>query len=245
MAKQSGLGDNLYVGEFNLSGDVGSVQRVSGGFTAIDVTGLDKSAPERLGGKRDGGIDFSAFFNDATGQAHDALSDLPRTDRIVSYFRGTAVGNPAACLVGKQINYDPSRGNDGALTIGVQAQANAYGLEWCRQLTAGRRTDSAGTNGASIDTAASRDFGAQAYLHVFAFTGTSVTVKIQDSADDAAWADVAGFGFTLVTGVTSERIALANTATVRRYVRVVTTGTFSNLVFACAVNKNEVAGVTF
>lgn len=245
MSKQSGLGDNLYVDTYNLSGDVGSLGRIGGGPAALEVTGLDKSAYERLGGKRDGGMDFTAFFNDAAAAEHLALRGLPTADRIVSYFRGTTLGNPVASMVAKQINYDPSRPADGSLTFNVQAQANTYGLEWGRSLTAGRRTDGAATNGASIDTTASRDFGAQAYLHVFAFTGTSATIKIQDSADNAAWADVAGLGFTLVTGATSERIAIANTATVRRYVRVITTGVFSNCEFACMVNKNESAGVAF
>ena len=40
------------------------------------------------------------------------------------YTRGTTLGNPAACMVAKQINYDPTRAADGSLTIAVQAEAN-------------------------------------------------------------------------------------------------------------------------
>jgi hypothetical protein len=101
---------------------------------------------------------------------------------------------------------------------------------------------------ASIDTTASASFGGQAYMQVTAFTGTDVTLKIQDSADDASWADVASFGFTQVTAAPdTERIALANTATIRRYVRVVavTAGGFTALSYVVAMNKNSAAGVTF
>jgi hypothetical protein len=245
MAKQSGLGDQLYVAGYDLSGDIGSLSRIGGGPAALDVTGIDKSAPERLGGERDGEISFSAWFNKATDRAHPVLKTLPSTDRIVTYCRGATLGNPAASMVAKQVNYDPTRGQDGSLSMVVQALANGYGLEWGTQLTAGKRTDSSGTNGAGVDlgSASPGAFGLQAYLHVFAFTGTSVTIKIQESSDNGGtdpFADVVGGAFSVVTGVTSERIATA-AINVERYLRVVTTGTFSNAVFAVTATRNEVA----
>lgn len=243
MAKQSGLGDNLYVAQYNLSGDIGSVDGVAGGNTPLDVTGIDKSAHERIGGIRDGSLEFMSFFNDAAGQAVPVLKALPTADVIATYARGTAVGSPAASIVAKQIGYDGTRGDDGSLTFKTSAQANGYGLQWGQLLTAGVRSDSTATNGASIDTAASVSFGAQAFLHVFSFTGTSVTIKIQDSADNSAWADLTGGGFTLVAGATSERIATSPTQAVRRYLRVITTGTFSAVTFAVNVVKNETAVV--
>lgn len=242
MGKQSGLGDNFYVGAYNLSGDISALSRIAGGPAALEMTGIDKSAIERKGGVRTGGMSFTSFFNDATGQAHPTLSALPRTDVIASYFRGTTLGGQAASVVGKQINYDPQRATDGALTLGVDVESNAYGLEWGRMLTAGQRTDTSATNGTSVDFGAAGSNGLQAYLHVFAFTGTSVTVKLQSSSDNGAgdaFADVVGGGFTVVSGLTSERIAL--TGAVERYLRVVTTGTFSEAVFAVNVVVNETA----
>lgn len=245
MAKQSGLGDALYVAGYDLSGDIGSLGRISGGTSPLEVTGINKSAMERIGGLRDGGLEYAGYFNPTAGQLHDRAGNLPTTDQIVSYFRGTAIGSPAASLVSKQLNYDGTRGNDGALTFSVSCESNAYGIDWGAQLTAGKRTDTAATNGTGLDqTTVSTSFGWQAFLHVFAFTGTSVTVAIEDSADGAAWAALAGGAFTAATGITSERIAGGSTATVRRHVRVVTTGTFSNAVFAVAFTRNETA-VTF
>lgn len=241
MAKQSGLGDNFYLHGYNVSGDLGSIS-VSGGPAALEVTGIDKSAYQRIGGLRTGGMTWQAWFNPATDQGHDRFSSLPTTDVIASYFRGTTLGNPAACQVSKQINYDGNRGDDGAFTFQVDAQCNGFGVEWGRSLTAGVRTDTAATDGTGIDTTASASFGAQAYLQAFAMTGTDVTVKIQDSADNVTFADVAGLAFTqLAAGNTAERIATANNATIRRYLRAVTvtTGGFSSLAFAVVIVKNE------
>lgn len=248
--KSSGLGDNLYIAGFDASGDIQQLGSISGGPTLLNFTAINKSAYERQGGLRTGALEMTTFFNHVpvTGGIHEKLSALPRTDVILTYCRGTTLGDPAASLVGKQVNYDPQRADDGMLTFGVSAQSNGYGIEWGRQLTAGVRTDTAATNGTGIDTTASASFGGQAYLQVFSFSGTDATVKIQDSADNVSFADVAGFSFTQVTaGPTSERIALGNTTTLRRYLRAatVTTGGFTSLAFSVNVIKNDVAGVVF
>lgn len=315
MSKQSGLGDNFYVGGYDLSGDINSLSKISGTVATLDVTAINESAMERLGGKRDGLIDFVAYFN-PTG-AHPVLSALPTADVQASYRRGTALGNPAAEFIAKQIDYNPTRGADGALTVAVGLNGDGYGLEWGTQLTAGLRTDTAATNGTAVDQAgglvtpavpasgtpqvntsplpvqvvitggtmtavvingvqvgtgagtyvlpagqsitltytvaptwtwaAQTTSGAQAYLQVTAFTGTDVTVKIQDSADGASFADVTGLTFTQITSAPgTQRIATTSTATLRRYVRAVTvtSGGFTSATFAVTLVRNQTA-VTF
>lgn len=247
--KQSGLGDRLFVGGYNLSGDIGALDTISCPRTTADVTGIDKDAYERILLTKDGAISYTAFFNDAAGQAHPVLSTLPRTDVAVTYCRSAVLGAPSACMIGKQINYDPSRGADGTFTFKVDAQASGYGLEWGRQLTAGLRQDGAAANGTSVDhTTVSTAFGWQAYLHVFAVTGTSVTVTIQDSADDSSFTALTGGAFTAVTPAgapTTQRLAGGTTATVRRYLRVATSGTFSDAQFAVTFVRNEAASEAF
>lgn len=248
MAKQSGLGDRLYVHGYNLSGDTGSLQRIGGGPAALDVTDITQSAYQRIGGERTGEITWSSWFNPAANQAHARYKGLPATDVILTYGRGATLGNPAACMVAKQVNYDGSRGDDGSLMFALNAVSNGYGIEWGRQLTAGPRTDTGATNGSSIDDAASSAFGLQAYLHVTAFSGTDVTVRIQESSDDGAgdaFANVTGGAFTQITSSTptAERIATATNLAVERYLRVVTatTGGFSSLSFVVVVVRNATA----
>ena len=246
MSKQSGLGDNFYVDQYDLSGDVGQLSKIGGGPASLEVTGINKSAIERVGGLRTGEMSFNTFWNDVAGQAHVALSGLPTADRITSYFHQPAIGAAAASQISQQIDYAPTRGTDGSLTYATDAQSDGFGIEWGKQLTAGRRVDTTATNGTAIDTLASASFGCQAYLHVFAFTGTSVIVKIQDSADNSTFADLTSMTFGAISAVGAQRISVSNTSTVRRYIRVITsTGTFSSIDFAVNFVKNENAGVVF
>jgi len=241
MAKSSGLGDRVWISGVPVSGDVQTVA-VSMPAAMLDVTGIDKSGHERIPGLRDGKMALATYFNKAVGGIHTVLSALPRTDVIGTYFRGYGLGSPAASLVAVQPNYDPTRGTDGSLIFKAELDGDKYGLDWGVQLTNGPRTDTAATNGTSVDQLAAASFGFQAFLHVSAFTGTDVTVKLQDSADNATFADVASGAFTQITTTTpqGQRIAVGGTATLRRYVRAstVTTGGFTSVTFVVAVTQN-------
>jgi hypothetical protein len=257
MTIRSGLGQAFYLGGYDLSGDTGSADDIGGGLSGTqDTTAINMSAFRRKGLLRDGRISWMSFFNPETAaddpgvtedRAHVVLSSLPTTDRNLMWRAGPAsLGGAAACLVGKQINYDPTRPQDGSLTIAVNAQANGFGLEWCDLLTAGVRTDTGAANGSSLDLGTgSTAFGLQAYLQVLSFTGTDATITIQESSDNGAgdaWANVTGGAFTQVTsGPTAQRIQTARNQTVERYLRVATTttGGFSNLEFVVAVARND------
>jgi hypothetical protein len=248
MAKDHGMGDQLYIDGVDLGGDINSLSNIGGGNTPIEVTDITQRAMARLGGKRFGGFAMTCYFDPAADASHAKFSALPTADVIASYGHGTTAGNPIANLVAKQINYDPNRGDDGSLLIGVELQSNAYGLEWCTQLTAGKLTQSSAANVASVDlgSASPGAFGLQMYVHLFAFTGTSVTIKLQESSDNAAgdaFADVVGATTgALTTAPQALRIATGAIA-VERYLRVVTTGTFSNAQFLVSAVRNPVAVV--
>lgn len=240
MAKGSGLGDYFLVDGFNISGSVSTVNRISGGPAPIDVTDITQSGYARLGGRRDGSMEFTVFHDIVpTTGAHAILAALPTTDRQTTYLRGQGIGSPAASCVAKQANYDPTRGADGSLTIAVQVLSNGYGVEWGDQLTAGIRTDTTATNGASLDAGASSAFGLQAYCHLTAFTGTNVTVKLQDSSDNVSFSDVTGGAFTAFTAVGAQRIETGRALSVARYLRVATTGTFTSATFLVNCVRNQ------
>lgn len=236
MAKQSGIGSNLYVAEYDISGDIGAISSIDTSRALLDVSDITESGFERIVGRRDGEIAFNSFWNTAAGRAHPALSALPTTDRIVSVYIGSTVGSAAASLVAKQIDYAPSFGEDGSLVASTSALANGYGLEWGEMLTTGKQTFASGTqSGTSIDLGSvSTLFGAAGYLHVFSVGSGTPTVTIQDSANDADFLAITGMAFTASPAATSERKQGAIDATVRRYVRIQVTGTYTALV--CAVN---------
>lgn len=230
MGKESGLGDQLYLDDVDLSGTTGAISSIGAPFATLTITDITQSGQARLAGQHDGTLTFSSWHDPSV--AHPKLSALPTADVYGTYFHRATLGYPAASMMARQTSYDPNRGADGSLAMNVALVSDSYGLEWGVQGTAGKRTDTAATNGTSVDGGAATTFGLSAYLHLFSFTGTSVTVKIQDSADNSSFTDLTGGAFTTATGSTKERIATANNATVRRYLRVITTGTFSNAVFA-------------
>lgn len=247
MAKTTGLGDNFYIGGYDLSGNVSNISQISGGPASLDVTPINASAYVRLGGQRTGDMDFTTFMDVAAGAEHTALSGLPTADVIASYYQQPAVGNACANMVAKQINYDWTRGQDGTLTAAVQCQSNSFGLEWGTQLTAGIRTDTTATAGTFFDNGASSSFGAQAYLQVFGFTGTDVTVKIQHATTSGGtYTDL--ITFTQVTsGNQAQRVVVSNSTTVDEFLKVttVTSGGFSSVKFAVGITVNATAGQVF
>jgi hypothetical protein len=249
MAKQSGLGDNFYIAGFDLSGDISSVDQMSAPLGLLDVTGIKKFGHEQIGAQRNADWQFTSFFEfGGTSNPifeHDALSGLPRGDVVGTYFRGTTLQNPAACINAKQVSYDPTRDNSGNLTIKVELAANSFGMEWGEMLTAGLRTDSAATAGSFIDDGAASSFGGQAYFQLVAFTGTSVTIDIQSATTSGGTYATTGLTSSALAAKGAQRVAIANTVTINRYLKVVTTGTFSNAVFAVAFMRNPIAGIVF
>ena len=243
MSKQGALGARFAVGTGLISGDIGSVSRIACPHNVFNVTGIDKSAMETVTTIRDGMIDFAPFFNDTAGAAHPVLSALPTTDVLTTFAVSNTIGAAAACLLGKQTNYDGNRPADGSITFANNHIGNGFGLEWGRVASAGVTTSTGAENLASYDWGTgSTSFGLQAYLHVFAFTGTSCTITIEESSDDGggdAFTSVTGGAFTAATGATTERIATANNLTVERYLRLALTGTYSNIQFLCVINRNQ------
>lgn len=250
MAKETGLGAAFFYDGFDLSGDSGSIDTISKGLDTIEATGIDKFATERLTGQLDGEISWTSFFNPTN--AHLALRNPPRTDKIGMYLhKATVLGTPAAALVAKQIDYAGKRGNKGEFNFNVQTLANAWWLDWGYSLTsgaAGKQTFGGASNGTGVDMIAALDpaavfnFGAQFYLEVFAFTGTSATITIQGSTDNGAgdaYSNITGGGFTVVSSAPqSQRIQTARNQAMERWARVAVTGTFSNLVIAVSAVYN-------
>ena len=246
MAKQGGMGSRFYIGGNDISGDIQSVA-TTGGMTPLDVTDITQSAHSRLGGLRNGGLNVVSFWDSAL--AHPVFSALPTGDTLATYAVGAAIGQPCVSQQCLQIDYDPTRAADGSLTEAVATQSDGFGQEWGVLLTPGMRTDTTATAASSAnswDTGASASFGGQAYLHVSVITGTSVTVSVWDSADNSSFSAVSSLAFTAVSSAPAfQRVAIGNTATIRRYVAVATTGTFTVATFAVQLTKNTIAGQVF
>ena len=239
MAKQSGLGQQIFVHGYDLSGDVATIDNASSPRGLLDTTALNAPAHERLLGLSDGNIGVSSWFNDASEQEHAAYSGLPTTDRIVMWVFGATRGDVAACLVGKQINYDPSRGSDGSLTFTIDTQADGVALDWCNTLTTGKETHSAAAVSTSRDDGATTGYGLVGILSVTDLDSGTATVSIQQSADNVTFANILSFvAVAAASAPTAQRLPLSGA--ILRYLRVTTTGTFTNCDF-CMVTRRGTA----
>lgn len=236
MAKKAGLGAQFYIAGYDLSGDVGAIDTIQGPRGVFDVTGINKSAMERVYGRNDAEISFTSFFNDAAGQEHAALKGLPTADVLVLAMMAAALGSAGAMLTAKQINYDPSRSADGSLAISVQCLANGVALEWGKSIIAASTIAAAG-NSAVEDNAASSASGMAAMIQCWAFTGTSITVAVQESSDNGGVDPfAASITFTAISAANkAERKTVAGT--VERYLRLNYSGTFTEAKLIVATRR--------
>jgi hypothetical protein len=65
LVKQAGLGDNFYIAGYDLSGDVASVDTMSGALDVLDLTPINASAPYRQGGLKNSAWSFTSYFESA------------------------------------------------------------------------------------------------------------------------------------------------------------------------------------
>ena len=119
MAKESGLGMTVAIDD---SG--GSARTISNDITSLDfatpreeqdITGLDKSARERLLLLADFTVSVSGVFDDASNMAHDVFKTVPSS----SVARTTTLTISGQVLAGELFftDYALSRGSDGSLTF--------------------------------------------------------------------------------------------------------------------------------
>lgn len=241
MAKSSGLGQRLYVHGFDISGDVSAINTWSTPSEVLPATGIDKSAHERMYGRQDGLLDFASYFNDATGQEHDALKGLVKTDRLLMWLLGTTRGDQVACLFGKQMNYDFDRPQSGALLATVQAKANGFAGEWADLLVA-KVTHSGATNETGINAGSSSSAGGVGFLQHFSGSGGTNEYDIEDSGNsnngiDGDWLNLLAFSDVADPWTaTAQRVEVSGT--VEKWVRASTNGSFTTAVFAMAFKRN-------
>lgn len=232
MAKKAGLAQKLFQGKYDISGDVGSISNWSTPVGTFNVTGIDKSANERLQGLVSGSVTYNSFFNDAAG-AIFAASKVPATDTIMTWALGQTVGDAAGMIQGMNVNFDPTRAADGMLTFDINMLNNGNIPVWGVMLTPGLKTDTSAANGATLDQGAQTTAGAEGFFHCTSFTGSNFTATIQDSANGSDWGTLKAF--TQVTAEGSERWTVSGT--VERYVRVISSGTFNPVSFAVSFRR--------
>ena len=121
MAKESGLGWTT----FSVDNSAGTLKAIVNDITNAswqmpravqDVTGLDKSAIERLHLLADFSCDMEVVFNDATNMSHDVFKSLANARTLTIVVSGQTLTNEVLLT-----DYPLTRGDDGSLTWKVPA----------------------------------------------------------------------------------------------------------------------------
>ena len=186
-----------------------------------DVTDFADTSREYAKGLNSGGATLTGLYDDTAANIdailNTAFAAAAGTVLTIGPVRDT-IGRAAYLLLSQKSKYEiPARVEEiVALAADIQADGGVDRGIWLH--AAGAETGT--VNSASVDNSASSSNGGVAHLHVSAITATSVTVKIQHSANDSTWADLATFAaFAPSTG--SERLVVAAGTTVDRYVRCI------------------------
>jgi hypothetical protein len=194
-------------------------------YKARDVPGL-----------LDASADCQGFYDPAANASWPMIrASLAAASVIFSFApEGWAIGNLVEMGKGVFTGTDVPLDVDKVVPVSAKTMADdGWDLGVCLHALA---SEAVATNSASVDETAGTANGGVGHLHVTAFVSGTATVKIQHSTDNSVWNDL--ITFTAVTSVTKERIELAAGTTVNRYVRVITSGTFS-ITFTAAFGRRS------
>ena len=241
MAKVNGLNVRLYVQGYDLSGDANALTGMGYTNELLDVTTLDVSAQKRLVGIVDGEIGVAAWFDAASSKQHAVWTSnsgkLPTADQDVLIPMGAAVGDPAVGLVSKQGTYSVTNSLGSALAASATFTANGSAPEFGEMMTAHDDTHASAGSGTVVDSGAASTNGGAGYLQVLSLASGSVTVNLQESTSSGgSYSNFMTFSTVAAAAApTAERLVM--TGNVARYVKVTTTGTFSNAKIALGFTR--------
>lgn len=236
MAFIHGKSGSILLGPFNLSG-------YSRQFSTVqeqdlhDVSVYGDSSRDYILGLKRGSVTISGLFEPTDNLQDEQLVAAlsASTARALSVSpQATTLGNVAYTASSRIQTYNHETPFDDLITWSADAETDSDTIlvgHWLHALTA----ETAGVTTSSVDNGAASTAGGRANLHVTAWSGTSATVKIQDSADNSSWADL--LTFSTVSATTSESVSISGT--VRRYARVVLSGTITSITFAVALGRRN------
>lgn len=210
---------NIFVNEFDFStffNDVSASMMIE----TAETSSFGSSAKTYIVGLKDGTVSMSGMF-DGTATGTDAVFSSilgsATKQKVIIAPSGNAVGNTAIVLLSDDTSYEVS----GAVADLVQTSAefqSSQGVENGKILSSGGAITTTG-NGTSVDNAVASTNGGVGFLSVPLNTRNgSITVKVQQSADNSTFTDLITFTVVTSSQKTSERVEVSGT--IARYLRV-------------------------
>lgn len=185
------------------------------------VFGSAGGAKTYIVGLRDATLSASGLFDGAANAVDDVLQASIGSDTLAPVLfaqSGITAGNRCYIMQAKTTSYEVSAPVGDVVSVSYDAQADG-GTDDAILLTALAAVTATG-NGSSQDNTTSTANGGVAQLHVTANSMNNNTIfKVQHSADNSTWVDLATFTTVATTVTTSERVTVATGTTVNRYLR--------------------------
>jgi len=223
-----GKGTSVLLDEFDLSTYFNSADVAMSTDTA-ETTAFGQSSKSYLVGLRDGTLSLSGMWaadTDGSDEELSAILGAATTPVVTVQYNSGTIGNRATLAKAHETSYSISSPVADIVTITADFNASTDGtanltlsIAQGVQLTAGSSI-AFGSLGdlASANNTASSANGGMGNLHVTENTlDAACTIKIQDSADDATFADLITFSAVSSSTATSEQKAV--TGTVAQYLR--------------------------
>ena len=213
---------NVFLDEYDFSTYFNNVS-ASTTIDTAETSAFGTSAKTYVLGHRDGTVSLSGMFEATASTGTDqyfasALGSATKIKLIVAP-EGHSNGAGAILLQADDTSYEVSS----AIADIVQASAEFQSTDAVEHgviLSSGSAVSATG-NGTGVDNTTSSLNGGAGFLSVPVNTRNgTIVVKIQHSADNSTFADLATFTTVTSTQKTSERVEVASGTTINRYLRV-------------------------
>lgn len=221
----AGRNARVYVNGYDLSSAFANAQSQQQ-QGAYDVTTFRATSKAAINGLAEGTLSLDGYYEAGTGTVDAVLAAALGGEGIAMVFADLdTIGRRGRACKAIETSYQVTAPVDGAVAVAAAIQADG-GLDGIVSLHAlGAETGT--VNSASVDNGAATSNGAVGYIEATAFTGTSVTVKVQHSSDNTTWADLITFTAVSAANVTERK---TSSGTVNRYARhVISGGTFTSV----------------
>ncbi len=235
MANAHGKDIAIFLGDTDVSAYL-NANAITINNELADTTVYSKEDRNFLAGLITGQAVLGGHFDQASGAITEEFENSLKTSTLLSTAYGVALSDR---WVGMQIQasqYTISDPVGDVVVVNYTASADA-GVSRGTVLHPLANVESSTGSETKVDQGAATALGCVAFLHVVAFTGTDITITIEDGATEGgAFTELVGF--TQVTGITSERKTVAAAATTpNQWVHVDWSGTFSSCTFIVGMER--------
>ena len=229
MSKLANIATRVYMDEFDISGDMNAFTLNINQVTPV-VTAFSDTGPRRVVGDYDYDASYTGFLEPTTVLSDEQIFALlgSATDHFIASCPGANAEGSIVYEGTYRLTGEPRSADVGNVVMVSFDVAGSGGL--VRGVILGNSTETG--SGQSTGRNQGATVSPEEYQVVFrllAFTGTDITMKVQESSNDGGgdpYADISGLTSGALTGIGVVRVSV--TASTEAWKRLDFSGTFSS-----------------